>query len=54
MYTASHNELKQQQVESEAEAVQPQLGRERKEEEEEEGVQRTKPRVLYYVLYYVY
>ena len=51
MYTASHNELKQQQVESEAEAVQPQLGRERKEEE---GVQRTKPRVLYYVLYYVY
>ena len=51
MYTASHNELKQQQVESEA--VQPQLGRERKEEEEE-GVQRTKPRVLYYVLYYVY
>ena len=53
MYTASHNELKQQQVESEAEAVQPQLGRERKEEEEE-GVQRTKPRVLYYVLYYVY
>ena len=50
MYTASHNELKHQQVDSEAEAVQPQLGRERKEE----GVQRTKPRVLYYVLYYVY